>query len=173
MKNSIKNICCLIFTLFVFLSCQDSLKKSKHNLTTKDSQKATKINSKYIDEYGRIKISELNVREFLSLLTFENDKKNDLNIVTTVGETSPDWLTDDDLEYLILKIESDEKAKCIKRMISSYIPTSKNMTLGNQAISIIESYRKKELYPNKLYICETYDKEKVTEILEWWKQKER
>ena len=56
-------------------------------------------------------------------------------------------------------------------MISSFIPDSKNMTIGNQVISIIEAYRKKEPYPNGIYICEIYDKEKVTEILEWWKQK--
>lgn len=56
-------------------------------------------------------------------------------------------------------------------MISSFIPDSKNMTIGNQAISIIEAYRKNEPFPNEIYICEIYDEKKIDEILEWWKQK--
>ena len=81
------------------------------------------------------------------------------------------WINDIDLAYLITKINSKEKAKCVYRMISSLIPDSKNMTIGNQVISIIESYRTKEPYPNEICICITYDQNKVNEILTWWEQK--
>ena len=42
------------------------------------------------------------------------------------------------------------------------------MTLGNQVISIRESYRKNELYANEIYVCQIYDLAKVNEILKWW-----
>ena len=47
------------------------------------------------------------------------------------------------------KLTEEEKAKCVNRSISSFIPDSKNMTIGNQAISIIESYRQNEPFPNE------------------------
>ena len=127
----------------------------------------------YTQKNGFLTMSDINVNQLLTKLEVKNEQKNELNILTTIGQTESDWLTDNDLEYLISKIQSDQPAKCINRMISSFIPDSKNMTIGNQVISIIEAYRKKEPYPNELYICEVFDKNKVREILEWWKEKKR
>lgn len=168
-----KKVYCIIILTILIQSCQNKQKKGKHNVIMDNLKLKEKEYLEYTDRNGFVKISELNVSELLSKLKVRDDQKNELNVITTIGQTKVDWLTDKDLKYLISKIESKEKAKCINRRISSFIPNSKNMTIGNQVISIIEAYRKKEPYPNGIYICETYDKEKVIEILEWWKQKKR
>lgn len=163
-----KNYYIIIIT-FLFLSCQDKSRKDNRSVITENLD--IKEYQKYTKKNGFIRISEFNVEELLSKLKVENEEKNELNVLTTIGQTKTDWLTNKDLKYLISKIESNDKAKCINRRISSFIPDSKNMTIGNQVISIIEAYRKNEPYPNEIYICEIYNKEKINEILEWWKEK--
>ncbi|MFD0992825.1 hypothetical protein [Tenacibaculum geojense] len=147
----------IIFT--VLLSCKTKEKNNQPDFDLK----------KYPSKNNYIKMSEVNVKTLIDILKTKNHDK--LNILTTIGQTKTNWLNQNDLEYLISKINSKEKSKCIVRDISSFIPKSTHMTIGNHVISIIESYRKKEPYPNHLYICKTYDKEKIDEILEWWKTK--
>jgi len=147
------------------------------NRTKKSTKKASdsdllefKLNDSMIDSNGFLKISEINVRELLSALVLENGQKADLNIITTIGQTKTGWLDRKDLEFLVSKIESKQKAKCINRVISSFLPDSKNMTIGNQAISILETFRNNQPYPNELYVCETYGQEKIVEIKKWWNE---
>nr|WP_295706179.1 hypothetical protein [uncultured Lacinutrix sp.] len=161
----------IIIIVFLFVSCQNDSNKKRQNVIYDNLEIKEKEYWEYTTNNGFIKISELNVKELLSELKVKNTEKNELNVLTTVGQTESDWLSEKDLEYLISKIESVERAKCINRMISSFIPDSKNMTIGNQAISILEAYRKNEPFPNEIYICEIYDEKKIDEILEWWKQK--
>ena len=115
-------------------------------------------------------MSQINVRQLLAALVIESKSENDLNVLSTVGKAEPDWLDKDDLEFLVSLIESPQKCNCINRVISSYIPDSKNMTVGNQAISIIEAYRNQEAFPNELVICRLYNREKVVEIKKWWEE---
>lgn len=124
--------------------------------------------SSLIDSNGFIRISQINARQLLPLLLIESKKENEPSIISTIGQTEPDWLNINDLEFLVSKIESPQKCKCITRVIASHIPDSKNMTIGNQAISIIEAYRNGQAFPNRLTICEFYEKEKVMEIKKWW-----
>ncbi|WP_308993439.1 hypothetical protein QLS71_011710 [Mariniflexile litorale] len=161
-----KSIFILILVLLL-VSCKENSKE--HNAIINDFEIAENEYQKYTQENGWIRMSEITVKEFITELKFGND--NELNILSTIGQTDKNWITNSDLKFLISQIESKEKAKCVNRVISSFIPDPKNMTIGDQVISIIEAYRKNEPYPNELYICESYDKEKVNEILEWWKQK--
>ena len=161
----------IIIIVFLIISCQKNSNDKRQNVIYDNIEIKEKEYWNYTEKNGFFKISELNVKELLSKLKIKDTEKNELNILTTVGQTESNWLSEKDLEYLISKIESDERAKCINRMISSFIPDSKNMTIGNQAISIIEAYRKNEPFPNEIYICEIYDEKKIDEILEWWKQK--
>ncbi|MEO1484092.1 MAG: hypothetical protein AAFU57_00005 [Bacteroidota bacterium] len=126
------------------------------------------MDSSSFDKNGMIRISKINVRQLLAALVIDSKGENQLNIITTLGDTEPDWLDMDDLEFLVSVVESQQECKCIMRMVSSYIPNPKNMTIGNQAISIIEAYRNGQAFPNGLTICQLYEKEKVIEVKNWW-----
>ncbi|WP_157730094.1 hypothetical protein [Tenacibaculum jejuense] len=119
-----------------------------------------------MNKSNRVEISKLNAKELISFLK-TNPEDDGFNILITIGQTKADWLNQTDLEYLISKINSKEKSKCIVRQISSFIPDSKHMTIGNQVISILESYRKKESFPNSLYICKAYKEEKINKFFSW------
>jgi hypothetical protein len=157
-----------VLTLF-FISCKEKLKK--RNVIVKNLEIVEKEYQKYTEKNGQIRMSEITVKEFIEKLKIGNKNNNELNILSTIGQAKIDWITNSDLSFLISLIDSKERGKCINRRISSFIPNSENMTIGNQAISIIESYRKKEPFPNGIYICEMYEKEKINEILKWWKEK--
>lgn len=159
--------------LILFYSCKNDQKKEIREFENKKINRTERIDKKYSDKNGFINMAEITAREFLTELKVEKNNGNDLNILSTIGQTRKDWLTITDVEYLISQIESKAKAKCINRVISSFIPNSENMTIGNQAISILDAYRLKEPYPNRLYICEIYGLKKRNEIREWWALKKQ
>lgn len=159
-----------ILVLMMFASCKEKLNDSKQNFINENiSNKDSNYQKDNVND-GFINIENLTVKEFLLKLKVKENEENNLNILTTIGQAKHDWLTIKDLEFLISKVNSNEKAKCIKRSISSYIPNPENMTIGNQAVSIIEAYKNKEAYPNELYICKIHETSKINEILDWWKK---
>lgn len=156
--------------LLALASCGNNYKSE-----TKNTQKeVTKIsNNNYKDENGWIIMSKVDIRDYVNELKIVENGPNTLNVLSTMGEAPKDWLKYEDLEFLITLIESKERANCVMRVISSHIPNPQNMTIGNQAISIIESYRQNQTYPNGLTVCESYEEEKVQEIRKWWTEKKR
>ena len=170
-QNQMKNSFYILALVFLIISCRDSSKNDSRNVITDNLETIERDYWDCSQKNGFVTMSKLTVKQLLAELEVKKGQKKELNILTTIGQTEPDWLTDNDLKYLISQIKSEQPAKCINRMVSSFIPDSKNMTIGNQVISIIEAYRKKESYPNELYICEIFDKCKVNEILEWYKKR--
>jgi hypothetical protein len=162
----------LFSLLIVFNSCQKKINPENKESKLQDLNLST-TDKKYIDENGWIKMSDINVKDFVNELKVKNNSDNKLNLLITIGQTDENWISESDLPFLISKIDSKEKAKCINQAISSFLPNPENMTIGNQVISIIEAYRKNEPYPNALYICEIYDIQKIEEIRQWWKLKKR
>ena len=157
-----------ILFLTILVGCN---RTKKYNGTSSGSELLeSKMNDSIIDTNGFLKIEDISVKELLSVLVREDGQKGNVNILTTIGQTKADWLNEKDLEFLISKIESKQESKCINRVISSFIPNSEKMTIGNQAISIIEAFRKNLPYPNELYVCEIYGPEKIAEIKKWWKK---
>ena len=152
-------------------SCENGNEYGVNRLINDNYEDAEKEYFKYYFRKNKTNMSKISVRGFVNKLK-ANTKDNDkLDLLVTIGQTDNSWISDNDLEFLVSKINSKVKAKCINRLISSLIPDSKNMTLGNQIISIIESYRNNETYPNEICVCKTYDQNKVKEILAWWKHK--
>jgi len=166
-----KKIILFLILIFILNSCQTNRKADGLIAKEKEQIGIKKADKKHLDQNGFIKMSEINVKEFLNELIIDETRKNQINLLTTIGQTDKNWLNIKDLEFLVSKVESNEKAKCVNRAISSFLPNPENMTIGNQAISIIESYRQNEPYPNALYICEIYDAEKRNEIRKWWNSK--
>ncbi|MDT0622952.1 hypothetical protein [Croceitalea vernalis] len=155
--------------IIVFISCRDS-KKTSLKSQKNDVEKTDNV---IRDTNGWVIMNEIGVKDFLNELKIRENEQKKLNILSTLGEAPLDWLNIDDLEFLISQIESEEKAKCVMRAISSHIPNPENITIGDQAISILESYRRNEQYPNGLTICGKYDAGKVKEIRTWWAEKKR
>ncbi len=89
-----KNLYYIVILLIFIQSCQD---ESKNNVIFDNLKLKEKKCQKYIDKNGFIKISELNLSELLSELKVKNEQKNELNLLTTIGQTKADWLTEKDL----------------------------------------------------------------------------
>lgn len=127
----------------------------------------------YINNYGWIVMEKISVREFVEELKINEKDSTKLNLLSTVGEQNSNWITKEDVSFLITLIDSKKKAKCLKQSISSYIPFDKKTTLGDQAILLIEVYRNQHIFPNKLTHCGIYDDEKRAEIKKWWKEENK
>jgi len=161
----------VLIVFFIIASCK---KESSHgvNILINDKyEQAEKDLFKYYLGKSKTNMNEISVREFVSQLKANTEDEDKLDLLVTFGQADSTWVKEDDLSFLISKIKSKEKAKCIFRSISSNIPDSKNMTIGYQSISIIEAYRNNESYPIEMCICKTYSQNKIKEILIWWEQK--
>ena len=138
-----------------------------------------KANRQYFANYSEnrnmkdivLNLDNLNLKQFVKTLIADTTDNDNLDILIIQGEIELNCLEDDDLLFLMTKIQSNKKAKCINHFKSSFIPDSREMTLGNQIISIIESYKLGENYPNEICICKKYSSDKIDEILNWWAQK--
>ena len=163
----------LIFIAFLILfSCKKEIEYGANKFIVDDYQKWEK---EFFENYANIDnrtiMSNISVRDFVNELKADTTDNDKLDILITQEQTNSNWINDNDLEYLISKINSKEKAKCIMGIFSSNIPNSKEMTIGNQIISIIESYRNKEPYPREDCECKIYSQNKIDEILAWWRKK--
>ena len=163
----------LIFiTFLVLFSCKTETEYGVNKFIVDDYEKWEKELFKYsADINDRPIMSDITVRGLINKLEADTIDKDNLDILQTRGKTNINWIDKNDLKYLISKINSKEKAKCVMGLSSSNIPDSKGMTIGNQIISIIESYRNKEPYPREDCECKIYNQNKVDEILAWWKNK--
>jgi len=161
----------VLIVFFTIASCKKENPNGVNALVVDDYEQAEKDLFKYYLGKSKTNMNEISVREFVSQLKANTEDEDKLDLLVTFGQADSTWVKEDDLSFLISKIKSKEKARCIYRSISSNIPDSKNMTIGNQSISIIEAYRNKEPYPNNTCVCVTYGQNKIKEILIWWKQK--
>ncbi|NIK93637.1 hypothetical protein GZ212_15865 [Mangrovimonas sp. CR14] len=162
----------LIFFLTLCLtSCKKEIDYGTDNFITDDYQKSEKEFYKYYGGKRGIIISDLGIKKFIDELHADTTDNDKLDILKVLGRRNLNWIENNDLKYLISKINSKEKAKCVMDVFESNIPDSKNMTIGNQIISIIETYRSKENYPRYGCECKIYDQDKIDEILKWWKNK--
>lgn len=165
-----KNTLILLF-LIISYSCKNQHTQEKNKLMINNYEKLEKEYIKQSSLKKKVYMSDTNVKDFVNILKANTTDKDTLDFIITVGQTNSNWISNNDLDFLISKINSKEKANCINRRISSIIPNSKNITLGHQIISIIESYRNNEPYPNDVCICKSYSQHKVDEIVAWWKNK--
>lgn len=121
----------------------------------------------------KVDMTKISVTEFVLALLIDERQENRVRILSTIGQTDAQWLDLADLEFLMSKIESTEKAKCVIRSISSKIEFADDLTIGDQVISIITAYRNKEKYPNQLVICKKHNSRKIAELKKWWAEKQR
>lgn len=75
------------------------------------------------------------------------------------------WVKEQHVEKLILLVQSQELANSVISSVSSYRPSTKS-TVGNQAMFLIEGFRKGCYPPGQL--SPGYQESEVKEMQKWW-----
>lgn len=76
------------------------------------------------------------------------------------------WITFNDAELLMQKIDSPEPAAPVVSPISSYWPVNQTSTVGNEALFLLEGYRTGHYPPS---LCSLhYFRPNRTEVRTWW-----
>ena len=120
-----------------------------------------------------INLNDISVFQFIELLKIDNEKPNQLNILT-VGMQSPEnWVTEKDIDSLMTFINSTEPAKCVMQVISSHLPVGDSSTIGGQVMEIIEAFKDRKSYPTILTSCAKTDKERIDNLTKWWNEQKK
>lgn len=114
-------------------------------------------------------IDSVSVKKFVENVRGYDKTHKAPNYAMLFGVSKKGWITKADVAYLITLVNSDEKCKCVQNAFSSYmIPSTEYSTIGGVAMDIIDAYRTGETYPDKMWKCTKYDKQRAQEIKEWW-----
>ncbi|MEN0051574.1 MAG: hypothetical protein AAF806_31205 [Bacteroidota bacterium] len=119
-----------------------------------------------------LRMDSISVIEFISLLPVQEHLSNKMHILTTIGQVKADWINEQDLEILMEYIDSENPSHCVVQAISSQSPIGEESTVGGQIINIINSYRRKEPYPNFLTLCAETNEARIEEVKKWWKNRD-
>ncbi len=88
----------------------------------------------------------------------------------SVTTTPPaDWISADDVEALMQRIESEEPAALVCSALSSYLPLGETSTEGREALFLIEGLREGN-YPPRLCSLH-YFEPNLEEYRAWWKDR--
>ena len=126
----------------------------------------TVVDSSVID----FKFVNISVTDFLKYLRLDTKSPIERKILLISGHSKTNWITLNDIHYLMPLIASKEKAKCVWTEVSSIHRHYDNSTIGGQVMNLIDSYRLNKQYPFFLQDCSTTDTSRIAEITEWWKQ---
>jgi len=118
--------------------------------------------SKFVEASKEIKWSKSGPMDFLDIL-----KKNKYSIVVVDTSDKPprDWINREDVARLMQVIESVEPAAPVISKDSPYLP-SEGSTVGNEAMFLIEGFRKKSYPPLSASVY--YFKPEVNQYKLWW-----
>ena len=137
----------------------------------------TEAEANYLDSNNWVHMDKISVRQFVNELRIPAEKPdypiNILYILHTIEQQDTNWISINDVAYLMTLIDSKEEAKCIMRVISSYLPIEEKPTLGDQVILLINAYRKKLKFPYGLTMCGEFGGTETTEIREWWEKEKK
>ena len=105
--------------------------------------------------------------QFIKLLKIENPKTSKLNFITIVDDFPENWITNKDIDSLIVYIKSKEKCYCFLNPLSSFIPNDYS-ELGGYIIEMVNSYKLNEKLSFGLYSCPKLTNSSADELIEWW-----
>gem|GEM_PF-2998882 len=114
-----------------------------------------------------INFDSVTTRQYFDTLKLNGDTSLH-KLIVFIGHGRKNWISKNDIKYLIQFVYSTEKCACVWAMYANYVPPFDYSTLGAQAILLIESYRQdNEFFPG-LRNCDKTDFTKAKEIEEWW-----
>ena len=117
-----------------------------------------------------IEIKDLDPKKFIELFIKNYDPKKKLNFVTISGDFPKDWVKKKDLEYLIGKINSEQKCCGYMNVFSSFI-SSENAEVGGFAIIFLKSYKENKKINLGLNSNTKIDKREIEILMNWYKNK--
>lgn len=117
-----------------------------------------------------IEIKDLDPKKFIELFIKNYDPKKKLNFVTVSGDFPKDWVKKKYLEYLIGKINSEQKCCGYMNVFSSFI-SSENAEVGGFAIIFLKSYKENTKINLGLNSNPKIDKKEIEILMNWYKNK--
>tara|TARA_R110002050_G_scaffold56650_2_gene127460 strand:+ start:795 stop:1280 length:486 start_codon:yes stop_codon:yes gene_type:complete len=137
----------------------------------------------YHDDMGIVLMKKISLRQFIDELKiskgeideeaeFKHENKILIHRLHTSGQQDSSWISDNDLEYLMTLIDSEDPAKCIIRSISSNKTQPQRTTLGDQAILLLYAYKERLSFPHEFNICGENAKFYKSDIIDWWRKRE-
>jgi uncharacterized protein len=120
-----------------------------------------------------INLKDYSVYQFIELLKIDNEKPNQLNILTIDMQTPENWVSAKDIDSLMTFINSTEPAKCVMQVVSSHLPLGDSSTIGGQVMDIIEAFKENKSYPTILTSCAKTDQERIEKLTEWWNEQKK
>jgi len=115
-----------------------------------------------------INLNKTTPSQFLDILSNGFDSLSKMNFLTT-GDFAKNWVSLEDLNYLMKLIHSTEKCLCVVKVWSSFEPFANYSKIGGQAMNMVESYKNKVPYFPGLWTCAKNDSLRAAEIGKWWK----
>lgn len=86
--------------------------------------------------------------------------------LTIASTPPPDWITEEYVRQLMPVIDSPEPAAPVVSVLSSYYPFNESSTVGNEAMFLIEGFRRGR-YPPALCSIYYFDAD-PDELRTWW-----
>ncbi|KAF2517365.1 hypothetical protein [Flavobacterium foetidum] len=115
-----------------------------------------------------IRIQDLNVKSFISLLKKKYNKNPEYKFVTMSGDFPDNWVKPNDVDYLISIMYSKEKCCSYQNVFSSFFP-NKDAEVGGFAIIFLNSYIDRKKINLGLYSSPKTDKEAIKKIEAWYR----
>lgn len=167
-------------SIILLISCKKIEKETIYKTVTQEKESITNENSNKIDN-DEFKQSENFLKDYanpksfnpLSLLDSLRIKKtenNVLKIFTIVNEFPENWVKYEDIEKLIILIDSKENCKCLVNPLSSNIPTNEKASIGGYAVLFIKSFKNKSKIDIGLYCCPETSEKEISAIKKWWNE---
>ena len=112
-----------------------------------------------------IKLDSISIEEFVNLLPIQNYSPKTTYLITTTGNANQNWIQEEEIDYLMKYLHSEQPSHCVMQAISSNLPIGKTSTVGGQIQNLLVSHINNKQYPNGLTICESSDEKRI-EVIE-------
>ena len=151
----------LSFTILLLFSFTEKTNKSERNIKINKTEFLS-------DSINEIYIKDLDAKKFIELCVKNYDEKKNLNFVVFSGDFPENWVKKQDLEYLISKINSEQKCCGYMNIYSSWI-TAETAEVGGFATLFLKSYKEKKQINLGLNSNPKVDRKEAETIINWYK----
>ena len=160
----------LIVTLFSWNLKTENI--ANENLTFENVSSKNFAEKILSDTTSILRIKNLRPKEFIEICEKNYKENSKLNFVTFSGDFEENWVTKNDLEYLISVINSKQKCCGYMNVFSSFI-CSENAEVGGFAVIFLKSFKEKSIINLGLNSNPKFDKTESEKILTWYENYEK
>lgn len=162
----------LLFILTLFSCNLKTENITNENLTFENVSSKNFAEKIVSDTTSILRIKNLRPKEFIEICEKNYKENSKLNFVTFSGDFEENWVTKNDLEYLISVINSKQKCCGYMNVFSSFI-SSENAEVGGFALIFLKSFKEKSIINLGLNSNPKFDKTESGKILTWYDNYEK